>query len=94
MIQPTNVTEADILSEIIGPDQSSLNAEAAASLLRLQFSSSAHSRMAELCDGANRGTLAAHEQAELESYRRVALLLDLLRAKAKASLRSEGDNVN
>ena len=80
------VTEADILADIIQPNQATLSKDSARDILRMSFSENAHDRMAELCDGHNRGELEPQELAELESYRRVGLLVDLLQAKARLSL--------
>ncbi len=94
MISPPTNTEAELLAEIVAPDQATLNAEAARSIASLRFSDRAHARMADLCDRGNRGELSAQDQAEIESYRRVGLLLDLLQAKARLSLERAHDGSN
>jgi uncharacterized protein YnzC (UPF0291/DUF896 family) len=43
--------------------------------------------MHELAGKAQDGTLTGAEAAELESYRRVGRLLDLMRSKARRSLK-------
>ena len=83
MAEATTITEADILTEVVGHDDPTLRAEAARSLLDLRFSERATLRMRELLDRNNKGTITATEAAELEKYQRVGLLLDLLQAKAR-----------
>jgi hypothetical protein len=81
------VTEADILNDVIAPDNPELTAEAAQALLRLHFSDSARARIRELLDANNRGEITADERSELDKYLRVGQLFDLLQAKARLSLR-------
>ena len=86
----TPVTEADILRQVVAPDQGSLSPESARAILDLRFSQAARDRMMELADKSNRGTLSAAEQQEMEKYARVGNFLDLLQAKARLSLKNGG----
>lgn len=81
------LTEADILMEIIGPDQPSLPAELARALLTVRFNDSALEQIRMLLQKQNAGTLTLVEKANLEKYMRVGQFLDLIQAKARVSLR-------
>lgn len=78
--------EATILSRIIEPDKPTLSPEAARCLLALEFPSSDKKRMHRLALKNQERGLNKEEQKELESYRRIGRLLDLLSAKARLSL--------
>jgi hypothetical protein len=80
------VTEADILKDIIGPDRSELNPEAAKSILALGFSRTSKSRIRSLLRANNGGSISPEERMELEKFLRVGQLVDLLQAKARASI--------
>lgn len=82
----TTISEADILDELIGPDDPTFPAEAAKAILELKFSDRAKERMRELLDGNNRGELTQEQVAELDAYRRVGLVIDLMQAKARVSI--------
>lgn len=85
-----NITEADILEEVVGPKQSGLSPEAARSFLEMNFSKDATKDIRQLLTKNNRGTITAKERALLEKYLRVGQFLDLLRAKAQLTLRQSG----
>jgi len=80
------ITEAEILNEVIVPDEAGLNAEAARSILALRFSDGAQERIRRLLAANNAGAISATEKSELEKYLRVGQFLDLLQAKARVSL--------
>jgi uncharacterized protein YnzC (UPF0291/DUF896 family) len=79
--------EAAILSRLIRPERADLSPEAAQSILKLDFEAQDRARMHELATKAQAGTLTSGEEAELESYRRVGRLLDMMRSKARRSLK-------
>jgi hypothetical protein len=83
---PTN-TEAAILSRVIRPKDSTLSQAAARALLRLDFDRQDRDRMHVLAVRNQQGKLTEPEQAELQSYVHVGLILDLLRSKARRSLK-------
>ncbi|AUX46310.1 hypothetical protein SOCE26_078150 [Sorangium cellulosum] len=82
--------EAAILSRLIRPERDDLSPEAAQSILQLAFDEQDRARMHELAVRAQSGELTDGEQVELESYRRVGRILDLLRSKARRSLKRAG----
>jgi uncharacterized protein YnzC (UPF0291/DUF896 family) len=47
--------------------------------------------MNELAAKAREGSLGADEQLEIESYRQACRLLDLMKAKARLSLKKTGE---
>jgi hypothetical protein len=79
-------SEAAILARVIQPEQDDLSPAAAKALLKLGFTQGDRDRMHELAVKNQDGALAEAEQHELDSYRRVGRLLDLLVARARLSL--------
>lgn len=86
-------SDAAIMSRLIKPEAEDLSAEAAESLLRLRLDPRDLDRMHELTTKNQDGLLTLDEQAEIDSYRRVGFLLDLMHSKARRSLkrRQAGD---
>jgi hypothetical protein len=81
-------TEAGILARLIRTRQDDLPRDAANYLLSLRFDDSDLSRMNELSERARAGTLAAADEAELDSYIHVSNLLAVMQSKARRSLRA------
>ena len=84
------ITEADILSQVVSPEEPNLPPEVAQAILRLGFRGTALTKMRELLDKNNRGLLDSAEQAAMEKNLRVGQFLDLMQAKARLSLRQPG----
>ncbi|MFN0018335.1 MAG: hypothetical protein ACKVP0_08755 [Pirellulaceae bacterium] len=84
------ITEAEILAQVVSPEDADLPPEVAKAILRLGFRNSALTKMRELVDKNNRGDLNAAENSDMEKYLRVGQFLDLLQAKARLSLRQSG----
>jgi hypothetical protein len=82
--------EAAILGRLIRPERDDLSPDAARSILKLDFDDADRARMHELALKAQEGSLTAADEAELASYRGVGRLLDLMRSKARQSLRRAG----
>jgi hypothetical protein len=89
---PTVITEADILSQVIAPDQPTLPVASAQSILALRFNQQAIDRMNELAEKNRHNLLSENEQAELEKYQRVGNFLNLMQAKARLSLQQSSKN--
>jgi hypothetical protein len=87
-----SITEAEILSAVVGANEGDLPADAARSLLELHFRQDAVKRMNELAERNRRGELSDQEQSELEKYLRVGTFLNLVQAKARLSLDTSGDS--
>ncbi len=83
-------TEASILSRVVQFDQELLIPEAARLLLTFRFPQADLDRMHELAIKNQEGELTEAEQREMEAYRRVGRLLDLLSAQARRALRQRG----
>jgi len=80
------ITEADILSEIVAPDQPGIRPEFAQAILDLHFTDRANQQIRKLLEKNNQGTIDESERAELDKYLRVGQFLDLMQAKARLSL--------
>ena len=86
----TDITEADILSEVVAPDQPGIPPNFARSILELAFTDQAKTRMDELAEKNRQGSVTEHERAEMEKYMRVGNFINLMQAKARRSLRESG----
>jgi hypothetical protein len=82
--------EAAILGRLIRPERDDLPPDAARSMLKLDFDDEDRARMHELAAKAREGTLTAADEAELASYAGVGRLLELMRSKARRSLKRAG----
>jgi hypothetical protein len=82
--------ESVILGRVLSPERGDLPRETAQWLLKVDFDPSDRERIAALYEKAREGTLTQEEDAELEDYGDVGRLLEMLKAKAKASLRKAG----
>ncbi len=82
----TPVTEAEILTEVIGPNRPGLSPDTARAILELRFNETAREKMNRLAAKNNQGTLTEAERMEMENYVRVGTFLDLMQAKARLSL--------
>ena len=80
------LTEADILAEVVAPQNPTLNQEVSRALLAVGFNDAAKNRIRELLQKNNAGTITAGEKSDLEKYLRVGQFLDLMQAKAHLSL--------
>lgn len=86
-------TEAAIWSRTIEPEKGSLSVAAADALLGLRLSPTDVERVNELSARAREGRLALEESVELDDYLQVGRSLELLKAKARLSLRRAGSAV-
>ncbi|MGH7200240.1 MAG: hypothetical protein ACREJB_06520 [Planctomycetaceae bacterium] len=90
MTSSSTITEADILDQIIAPDQPGPSPEFARAILELRFSDAATRKIRELLDRNHQGAITETERAELERYLRVGQFLDLMQAKARLTLHQTG----
>lgn len=81
------LSDAAILARLIRPDDDSLSVDAAESLLRIRFDERDLGRMHDLARRNQDDRLSLVEKQEMENYRRVGYLLDLLHSKARCSLK-------
>ena len=89
MPMPTVSSNSDtaILSRLIRPDDDSLSAPAAKAWLEIHFEQSDLDRMHQLTTKNQDDKLTAKERHELDNYRRVSYMLDLMHSKARRSLK-------
>jgi hypothetical protein len=79
-----------ILGRALRRERGDLPRETAKWLLEVDFDPGDRERIAALYEKAREGTLTEEENAELEGYGDVGRLPEMLRAKAKASLKNAG----
>jgi len=84
------LSDAAILARLIRPEDDSLSIDAAESLLRIRFEQSDLDRMHDPATRNQDDGLSPAEKREMENYRRVGFLLDLLHSKARRSLKKRG----
>jgi hypothetical protein len=72
----------------------SLPPDAAQALLKLKFADEDKKRMHELSLKAQEGILTNQEETELDNYRHVGHLVELLWSKARLSLKHSDNNGN
>ena len=85
------ISDAEILSVVIAPQQPDYDRAAAESILKLHFSDEQKELMQELAEKNNQGVITAEERAKLEAFVRVGSFLNLIKAKAHNSLASQSD---
>ena len=83
--------EASILARAIDPENGLWTPSVAHGILSLALSPADRERMNELAAKSRDGSLAADEQLEIESFRQACRLLDLMKAKARLSLKRAGE---
>ena len=86
----TPLSEADILTDLVAPDESDLPPEVAKAILALRFRPPAVARMNELAEKNRQGTLSDDERLHMEKYLRVGNFVNLMQAKARLSLQRQG----
>jgi hypothetical protein len=84
----STLTEADILSDVVAPDEPTLSQEFARAVLAVRFNDNATGRIREFLQKKNAGTITPAEESDLQKYLRVGQFLDLMQAKARLSLKS------
>ena len=82
--------ESVILSRVLRPERGNLPRETALWLLKMDFDPNDRQRLASLYEKAREGALTDEEDAEIEDYGDVGRLLEMLKAKANASLKNAG----
>ena len=78
--------ESAILNRIVEPQQGRWPPEAAQAVLSLALSPEDREKMNGLAQKSAAGKLTTDEELEIESYRQVCRLVDLLKARARVSL--------
>jgi hypothetical protein len=83
----SSTSDTAILSHLTWPDDDALSPAAAEGWLAVRFDKEQLGRMHDLVTKNQDGKLTAKEKHELENYRRVSFLLDLMHSKARRSLK-------
>jgi hypothetical protein len=83
----SHTSDTAILSRLIRPEDDNLSPAGAEAWLAIRFEQGDLDRMHELAVKNQEDRLTAKERTELESYRRVSFLLDLMHSKARRSLK-------
>lgn len=81
--------DARILEAVVAPDEPTMSVPVAKAVAALAFSKAQSAEIHRLLDKLNAGTIMARERDKLEGCQRVGNFLNLLRAKARASLSHE-----
>jgi hypothetical protein len=82
--------EVAILGRAVEPTNWRLTPEAAQAILSLNLATADKHRMDELAVKARAGELTADEEIEIENYRQVGCLIELLKSKSRQFLRGSG----
>ena len=80
------LTEAEVLNQLVTAEQPGFSPEAARAILSLRFSPAAVSRMNELAEKNQQGTLSETDRGALATYLRVGQFLNVVQAKARVCL--------
>ncbi len=83
----SSTSDTAILSHLTWPDDDALSLAAAEGWLAVRFDKGQLERMHQLVTKNQEGKLTAKEKHELENYRRVGFLLDLMHSKARRALK-------
>jgi uncharacterized protein YnzC (UPF0291/DUF896 family) len=83
----SHTSDAAILSRLIRPEADNLPPSAAEALLAFRFDQDDLDRMHELATKNQDDELTAKDKTELDNYRRVSFMLDLMHSKARRSLK-------
>jgi hypothetical protein len=81
-------SEAAILDRILQPEKADLEPGVARYILSLDFLKEDRQRMDLLAVKAREGSLSPEEEREIENYRHVGHLLNMMRSKARLSLKN------
>ncbi len=84
----TPSTDAAIIARMVHPDKADLTEDAAEAVLKIfRLDQSDQDRLHDLLVRNQDDALTPAEREELESYLRISLLIDLVHAKARFSLK-------
>ena len=83
-------TDAAIIARMIHPDEADLTEDAAEAVLKIfRLDQSDQTRLHDLLVKNQNDALTPAEKEDLESYLRISLLIDLMHAKARFSLKKQ-----
>jgi hypothetical protein len=82
------INQVEVLARSIDRTGASMTPEVARFFLDLQLSDQDRQALEELAEKARLGALSPSEQADLDEYRRVGRLVELMKVKAHVALKS------
>ena len=85
-------SEAAILSRVIRPEAGDWPRPAAEAILGIGFSRGDRDRMTALLERAKAAELSSQEAEEMEHYRHVGRLLELMKSRARRSLQTAAND--
>jgi len=83
-------TQASILERALGGDLSQMTPDTARFFLSMKLDEADERRANELAEKARGGLLSTDEQVEIDEYRRVGRVIEMLRLRAKIALNHAG----
>jgi hypothetical protein len=86
--------ETAIFSRALAPEVGNLSPEAARAILAIELSPADISELQRLAEPAQERALSPEEETELENYRQVGRLLELMKSKARISLKQPAESLN
>ena len=84
----TDKSEAAILDRVFRPNAADWPRAAAVAILNIGFGPSDCERMTQLMEMAKDGDLSCEQAEELEHYRHIGRLLELMKSRARCSLQN------
>ena len=88
MSPPMESSEAAILDRVFRPNAADWSPVVAEAILKIQFDPNDRERMSELLEKSKSGELSQEQAETLENYRHVGRLLELMKSRARRSLRT------
>jgi hypothetical protein len=82
---PTN--QIEIFARSLDQRRDQLSGDVAKFFLTLELSDADRIRLDELASKAQQGTLSPEEEGEIDEYRRIGRLVEIMKLKAEAALR-------
>jgi len=83
-------TQASILDRALGHDPSGITPDAAQFFLSIELDADDERRVNELAEKARAGSLSSEELVEVDEYRRVGRIIEMLKLRARIALNHNG----
>ncbi len=80
--------EVELLRRVVDPQRAGWSRETAQAILALSFPQADQQRATELAEKAGSDELTPEERREMEDYRHVGRLLELMQSRARLSLKN------
>ncbi len=86
-VMPESQIDMDILEEVVSPQSPTMRATISRAFHSLEFSTHQQDEIHRLLDKNNEGTISTRERSRLEGYVRIGNFLNLLKVKARTSVK-------